>query len=82
MLISSAYELVASNVDKTTQEVENLSKIVMTPAQIEMMIKAEAPDGIKTETGFTFDEKAPTLPSRGLPNKHYYYFASTKSLAN
>ena len=29
----------------------------MTPEEIEMLIKTEAPDGIKTETGFTFDEK-------------------------
>ena len=55
--VNSKIELAAGKIDKTTQEVENLSKIVMTPEEIEMMIKTEAPDGIKTETGFTFDEK-------------------------
>lgn len=55
--VNSKIELATGKIDKTTQEVENLSKIVMTPEEIEMMIKTEAPDGIKTETGFTFDEK-------------------------
>ena len=48
--VNKEIELVASDVD-------NLSTLVLTPEEIQMMIKTEEPDGIKTETGFTFDEK-------------------------
>lgn len=48
--VNKEIELVASDVD-------NLSTLVLTPEEIQMLVKTEAPDGIKTETGFTFDEK-------------------------
>lgn len=48
--VNKEIELVASDVD-------NLSTLVLTPEEIQMLIKTEEPDGIKTETGFTFDEK-------------------------
>lgn len=48
--VNKEIELVVSDVD-------NLSTLVLTPEEIQMMIKSEEPDGIKTETGFTFDEK-------------------------
>lgn len=48
--VNKEIELVASDVD-------NLSTLILTPEEIQMLVKTEAPDGIKTETGFTFDEK-------------------------
>ena len=48
--VNKEIELVASDVD-------NLSTLVLTPEEIKMLVKTEEPDGIKTETGFTFDEK-------------------------
>ena len=48
--VNKEIELVASDVD-------NLSTLVLTPEEIKMLVKSEEPDGIKTETGFTFDEK-------------------------
>lgn len=48
---------VNKNIELVASEVDNLSTLILTPEEIQMLVKTEQPDGIKTETGFTFDEK-------------------------
>ena len=59
-------ELSAGKLDEATQEIENLSKIMVTPEQVEILIQEhQDTTGITTSTGFTFNSEGMTIAKSG-----------------
>ena len=55
-------ELSTGKLDEATKEMENLSKLVMTPEQVEILIQEHQDStGITTSTGFTFNSEGMSI---------------------
>ena len=55
-------ELSTGKLNEATQEIENLSKIMMTPEQVEILIQEhQDTTGITTSTGFTFNSEGMSI---------------------